>query len=197
MLVAGVDEVGRGPLAGPVVAGTVILDPGNPIEGLTDSKKLSDKRRRELAVLIWERAWSYVAEVGPEDIDHMGIHRATLLAMRRAVSKYNRPPDLVLVDGLHAPVIQAGEVRAIVKGDLTEPAISAASIIAKVHRDDIMIRMDEKYPGYGFARNSGYGTKEHLEALVELGPCPIHRRSFRPVLEASRRGRGAPSLLSI
>ncbi len=178
---AGVDEVGRGPLAGPVVAAAVILDPGRPIAGLADSKQLTAGRREELAVLIRERAlcWA-LGRAETEEIDRLNILRATLLAMRRAVEGLSIPPAMVLVDGTHTPEI-AYPSRAIVRGDATVAAISAASILAKVARDHEMLRLDDRYPGYGFSRHKGYPTRDHIAALERLGVSPIHRQSFSPV----------------
>lgn len=181
LLVAGVDEVGRGPLAGPVVAAAVILDPARPIEGLTDSKKLSAKQRERLFPLIQERALAFAlgrAEV--EEIDEINILQASLLAMQRAVLGLAIAPTLALIDGNRCPILPCA-AQAIIKGDLTEPAISAASIIAKVARDREMIELDQRFPGYGLAGHAGYPTAAHLKALNELGPSLIHRRSFGPV----------------
>jgi ribonuclease HII len=180
-LVAGVDEVGRGPLAGPVIAAAVILDPKNPIEGLTDSKKLSKKRREQLAVEIKDKAFSWcIARAEPLEIDQINILQASLLAMQRAVAGLDHAPDHCLVDGNKLPDLSC-TAEAIVKGDLTEPAISAASIIAKVARDQEMCEMDIKYPGYGFAQHKGYPTKLHVAALTTQGVTEIHRKSFAPV----------------
>lgn len=179
MIKAGVDEVGRGPLAGAVVAAAVILD--SPIEGLTDSKKLSEKKREYLAKVIQEQAYAFAygrAEV--EEIDKLNIHHATLLAMKRAIEALPIKPDEVLVDGLYVPKITIPS-KAIVNGDSLIPQISAASILAKVLRDSEMKTLDLIYPGYGFAKHKGYGTAQHKEALLRLGPCPIHRRSYEPV----------------
>lgn len=179
--IAGVDEAGRGPLAGPVVAAAVILDPGWPITGLADSKQLTAGRREELAALIREHALCWAlgrAEV--EEIDRLNILRATLLAMRRAVEGLSMPPAMVLVDGTHTPEI-AYPSRAIIRGDATVAAISAASILAKVARDQEMLRLDDRYPGYGFSRHKGYPTRDHVAALDQLGVSPIHRQSFSPV----------------
>jgi ribonuclease HII len=181
-MIIGVDEVGRGPLAGPVVAAAVILDPLKPIEGLRDSKKLSDKQRRHKAKEIKEKALAYaIAEANVEEIDEFNIHHATLLAMKRAVLALpSFPVTLVKVDGLYYPELPYF-CEAIVGGDDLEPMISAASILAKIYRDDEMIRLDQVYPGYGLAMHKGYGTKVHREALSELGFTIIHRRSFEPV----------------
>ncbi|WP_022952396.1 ribonuclease HII [Leucothrix mucor] len=180
-LIAGVDEVGRGPLAGPVVAAAVILDPNQPIEGLTDSKKLTEKRREALAIEIREKslAWSLGrAEVA--EIDEINILWASMLAMKRAVEGLSVEPEFVKIDGNRCPDLPY-PMEAIVKGDLTEAEISAASIIAKVARDHEMEDMDIKYPGYGFAKHKGYPTKQHREALIKQGASPIHRLSFKPV----------------
>jgi ribonuclease HII len=179
--IAGVDEVGRGPLAGPVIAAAVILDETKPIEGLADSKVLNATRREELAYLIRERSLCWAlgrAEV--EEIDRLNILRASLLAMQRAVAALSLPPELVLVDGNQAPDLRC-EVQAIVRGDATVPAISAASILAKVIRDAEMIQMDMLYPEYGFSKHKGYPTEHHLRALEKYGVSSIHRRSFGPV----------------
>ncbi len=180
-LVAGVDEVGRGPLAGPVVTAAVILDPARPIAGLRDSKALAPARREALAALIRERALAWAlgrAEV--EEIDAHNILQATLLAMARAVLALPVAPDRLLVDGNQSPRVP-WPVETVVKGDALVPAISAASILAKVARDAEMVELDARYPGYGLAGHKGYPTREHLEALARLGPSPIHRRSFAPV----------------
>jgi len=180
-LVAGVDEVGRGPLAGPVVAAAVILDPARPIDGLADSKTLSEKRRGLLAAQIHERAlaWS-LGRAEVEEIDRINILRASLLAMQRAVAALAQEPELVLVDGNRCPAL-ACPVRAVVKGDALVPAISAASIVAKVSRDREMVELDALYPGYGLAQHKGYPSRMHLEALQRLGVSPVHRRSYAPV----------------
>lgn len=180
-LVCGVDEAGRGPLAGPVFAAAVLLDSAKPIEGLADSKVLSEKRRRALAVSIRTRALAWaVAFATVEEIDRLNILRATLLAMRRAVEGLPLTPTQVLVDGLHCPDIGV-PVRAIVGGDATVAAISAASILAKTGRDAEMLRLHARFPQYGFARHKGYPTPEHLDALGRHGVCEVHRRSFAPV----------------
>jgi ribonuclease HII len=184
LLVAGVDEVGRGPLAGPVVTAAVILDPENPVDGLMDSKKLSEKRREELAVLIKKcsLAWS-IGRAEVEEIDEINILQATMLAMQRAVSGLSPAPEHVLVDGNRCPEFNCTS-EAIIKGDGLVPAISAASIIAKVSRDNEMKELDILYPGYGLAGHKGYPTKAHRDALIELGVTSIHRRSFGPVRRA-------------
>jgi ribonuclease HII len=180
-LVAGVDEVGRGPLAGPVVAAAVILDPARPIEGLADSKKLSEKRREALAEQIRERALAWAlgrAEV--EEIDRLNILHASLLAMQRAVAALQPQAEFALVDGNRCPEL-ACPAEAVIKGDDRVAVISAASVIAKVARDHEMIELDQQYPGYGLARHKGYPTKAHIESLQRLGVTTIHRRSFGPV----------------
>lgn len=181
--IAGVDEVGRGCLAGPVVAAAVILDPNRPIKGLRDSKKLSAKKRDELAQEIKEKAlaWS-VAAMGPEVIDKINILQATLEAMKAAVEKLPVEPDFVQVDGNKLPKWKWLS-EAVVKGDDKVEWISAASIIAKTTRDAYMCKMAELYPQYGFEHNVGYGTAEHLKALKAYGPTPIHRKTFAPVRE--------------
>ena len=180
-LLAGVDEAGRGPLCGPVVAAAVILDPENPIEGLRDSKKLSEKRREELAPIIKEKAlaWS-VAEVSAEEIDRINILQATLKAMKNAVETLSIQPTLVLVDGNRLPQLGI-RAQAVVKGDDKVPAISAASILAKTYRDQKLRELDKIYPEYGFAKHKGYGVKAHLEAIRNFGVLPIHRKSFEPI----------------
>ncbi len=180
-LVCGVDEAGRGPLAGPVFAACVILRADDLIEGLADSKVLSAKRRVELAVQIRFRAAAWaIASATAEEIDRVNILQASMLAMRRAVEQLTIEPDEVLVDGLHCPDL-GFPARAIVDGDALVAEISAASILAKTARDALMLEMHERYPDYGFARHKGYPTRDHLEALRRFGPCPIHRRSFAPV----------------
>jgi ribonuclease HII len=183
---AGVDEAGRGPLAGPVVAAAVILDPGRPIDGLADSKALCESRRNELAEEIRRTAlaWSLGAAEAAE-IDAINILEATMLAMRRAVLGLAVSPAFLKVDGNRMPLVTIGGEpvagEAIVRGDATVPAISAASILAKTARDRIMVELDERFPEYGFARHKGYGTAAHLEALRRHGACEQHRRSFAPV----------------
>ncbi len=180
-LIAGVDEVGRGPLAGAVVAAAVILDPQRPIVGLNDSKKLTEKRREKLAVEIREKAlaWS-LGRAEVEEIDEINILQATFLAMQRALEGLHIQPDLVKIDGNHCPKL-AYTMEAIIGGDATVAEISAASIIAKVARDAELVALDALYPQYGFAKHKGYGTAAHLAALREFGATPIHRRSFAPV----------------
>jgi ribonuclease HII len=180
-LIAGVDEAGRGPLAGPVVAAAVILDPARPIAGLADSKALSPERRAELAAAIRGRALAWaVAAASVEEIDALNILNASLLAMQRAVTALRPAPRRALVDGNRAPRLDC-EIRTIVRGDASEPAISAASILAKVERDGLMTALETHYPGYGFAQHKGYPTAAHLAALDVLGVSPVHRRSFAPV----------------
>lgn len=179
--VAGADEAGRGPLAGAVYAAAVILDPARPIEGLNDSKKLTARRREILfdAIQAQARAWC-IASASVEEIDRLNILQASMLAMQRAVAGLAHAPTLVLVDGNRAPAF-ACPARAIVGGDTLEPAISAASILAKVARDRSMLELHALYPQYGFDKHKGYPTAEHLAALAEHGPCPEHRVSFAPV----------------
>lgn len=185
-LVAGVDEAGRGPLAGPVVAAAVILDDQNPIYGLADSKKLTVRQRERLFDEIRARALcTAIGRASVEEIDTLNILQATLLAMRRAVQGLRLKPGLVLVDGNQLPRLDV-RAEAIVKGDSKVAAISAASILAKVHRDRWCVEYDAQYPDYGFARHKGYGTAFHLTALRQLGPCPQHRRTFAPVAQAVR-----------
>jgi ribonuclease HII len=189
-LVAGVDEAGRGPLAGPVVAAAVILDDTQPIAGLADSKKLSAARRECLFDDIRARALCCsVAMASVEEIDRLNILQATLLAMRRAVEGLRLKPRLVLVDGNRLPVLDV-RAEAIVQGDAKVQSISAASILAKVTRDRGLQALHDQYPHYGFDQHKGYGTAQHLEALRRLGPCPEHRRSFAPVAEAALRVSG-------
>ncbi len=179
--IAGVDEVGRGPLAGAVIAAAVILDPNRPIEGLTDSKKLSDKRRNELTQVIKSHSLAWcIGRAEVDEIDRINILQASLLAMQRAVEGLSIKPKHCLIDGNRCPELNCTS-EAIVKGDLKEPAISAASIIAKVERDNEMIKYDSIYPGYGLAKHKGYPTKAHLEAIKLLGVTEIHRQSFAPV----------------
>ena len=185
-LVAGVDEAGRGPLAGPVLAAAVILDDCQPITGLADSKRLSAARREALYDEIRAKALCCcIAQASVEEIDRLNILQATLLAMQRAVAGLRLRPGLVLVDGNRLPLLEM-RAEAIVKGDAKVAAISAASILAKVTRDRGLEQLDRIHPQYGFARHKGYGTAEHLQALRLHGPCPEHRRSFAPVAEAGR-----------
>lgn len=182
LLVAGVDEAGRGPLAGPVVVAAVILDPARPIRGLDDSKYLSEERRGVLEPRIRERALAFsVIEIEVGEIDRLNIFQATMLGMSRALGALAPEPGLALVDGNRLPKQLRCPARAVVGGDASEPAISAASILAKVARDRLMIALDAVHPGYGFARHKGYPTPEHLDCLSRLGPCAQHRRSFAPV----------------
>jgi ribonuclease HII len=185
--VAGVDEVGRGPLAGPVVAAAVILDPARPIPGLADSKRLTPAARSRLAREIRRHALCFaLAAADHVEVDALNVLQASLLAMRRAVLGLAIVPEHVIVDGNQLPSFVGVEARysveAIVRGDESVPSVSAASILAKVCRDRLMRRWDRRFPGYGFASNMGYPTPRHLEGLGELGPSPIHRRSFAPVL---------------
>lgn len=182
LLLAGVDEAGRGPLAGPVSVAAVILDPAWPIRGLNDSKQLTEARREALYARIVERAlaWSVVF-VEREEIDEVNIFHATMRGMSRALAGLAVAPQHALVDGNRLPKELCCTAQAVVGGDASEPAISAASIIAKVTRDRHMQLLDARYPGYGFARHKGYSVPEHLAALQQLGPCHEHRRSFAPV----------------
>ena len=184
ILVAGIDEAGRGPLAGPVVAAAVILDPSRPVRGLADSKVLTPERREVLAERIRERAiaWS-TGQADVTEIDTINILHATMLAMSRAVAALGVVPEEALVDGNRCPPLDC-RVRAIVKGDRDVKAISAASIIAKTTRDAMLREFDKLYPVYGFAQHKGYCTPEHLAALDRHGPCPLHRRSFAPVVQS-------------
>ncbi|MGI9274267.1 MAG: ribonuclease HII [Endozoicomonas sp.] len=183
-LVCGVDEVGRGPLCGPVITAAVILDPDRPIAGLTDSKKLTEKKREQLFEEIKEKAlaWSLGRAVVAE-IDELNILHATMLAMQRAVAGLSVKPGLALIDGNRCPELPC-RAEAVVKGDALVPEIGAASILAKVTRDREMVELDKQYPGYGIAGHKGYPTKVHMDALKKLGATPIHRRSFKPVREA-------------
>jgi ribonuclease HII len=180
-LLAGVDEAGRGPLAGPVVAAAVVLDPRRPVVGLQDSKKLSAASRERLALDLRSRAaaWS-VASASVAEIDELNIRQATLLAMRRAVLGLTLMPTRVLVDGLDRPELDMA-CEAVVGGDASVSSISAASILAKVARDRMMCNLDALFPDYGFARHNGYPTRDHMQALGRIGPCAVHRRTFRPV----------------
>ena len=190
---AGVDEAGRGPLAGPVVAAAVILDADHPIKGLKDSKLLSETRRASLAKLIRQHAKTFaVALAEPSEIDDINILQATLLAMERAVEQLQLKPDIIKVDGNQVPKFKDKNhhflIKSVVHGDQLVPAISAASILAKVYRDRLMRRWHHHYHCYGFDSNKGYGTPYHLAALSQVGPCPIHRKSFAPVKRASTHG---------
>ena len=180
-LVAGVDEVGRGPLAGPVVTAAVILDPAKPIEGLADSKAMSEKKRERLFDEIQEKALAWaLGRCEVEEIDELNILQATMTAMQRAVAALEPQPQHALIDGNRCPQLPCS-ADAVIKGDSKVAAISAASILAKVTRDREMVELDEQYPGYGLAGHKGYPTKVHIEALRTLGITPIHRRSFGPV----------------
>lgn len=186
VLIAGVDEAGRGPLAGPVVAAAVILHPDRPIAGLADSKQLTPERRASLARDIKEKALAWAVGVASvAEIDRINILMATMLAMERALTALEVRPDRVLVDGNRCPKASC-PIEAIVRGDASVPVIGAASIIAKVERDNEMVRLDALYPQYGFARNKGYPTPDHITRLMAAGPSAIHRQSFRPVAEAAR-----------
>ena len=185
-LMAGVDEAGRGPLAGPVVAAAVILDDLHPIAGLNDSKKLSAKRREKLFDEIKAKALCFsIAEATVQEIDEINILQATMLAMKRAVEALRLPPKLVLVDGNRLPTLSI-RAEAIVQGDALVPAISAASILAKVHRDRLCDAMHQRYPAYGFDQHKGYGTAQHLAALQAHGPADCHRMTFAPVARSVR-----------
>jgi ribonuclease HII len=182
LCVAGVDEAGRGPLAGPVVVAAVILDARRPIDGLADSKVLCAERREELEASIRAHALAFAVSVIDVDvIDRINILQATLLGMTRALCELAPCPDLALIDGNRLPADLPCTGHAIIDGDALEPAISAASILAKTARDRLMCEFDVRHPGYGFARHKGYSTPEHVDALERLGPCAIHRRSFAPV----------------
>jgi ribonuclease HII len=184
-LTAGVDEAGRGPLAGPVVVAAVILDPSWRINGLRDSKVLTAARREKLDARIRSRAIAYsVVAIDVADIDRLNIFHATMLGMARALAALMPQPELALIDGPHLPKNIQCRGRAIVDGDALVPAISAASILAKVARDRMMVELDARFPGYGFAQHKGYSTPEHFSALQRLGPCSEHRRSFAPVVQA-------------
>ncbi|MCF7498748.1 ribonuclease HII [Pseudoalteromonas sp. L1] len=180
--IAGVDEVGRGPLVGDVVTAAVILDPAKPIAGLTDSKKLSDKKRQLLAAEIKEKALCYaIGRCSPSEIDELNILHATMLAMSRAVESLSVKPEFVFIDGNRVPTQLTVPAQAVVKGDSLVAEISAASILAKVARDDEMIELDKRYPDYGFAGHKGYPTKAHFAALEQYGAIAEHRKSFKPV----------------
>lgn len=186
---AGVDEAGRGPLAGPVVAAAVVLNPARRIVGLDDSKRLSAARRVQLATQIRTQAAAWaVAWAQPDEIDRLNILQATMLAMTRAILGLGFTPKRVLIDGNRCPNVDDPECEliAVIGGDALEPAISAASILAKVHRDACMVELDARYPGYGFAAHKGYPTAAHRAALMTLGPSDVHRRSFAPVRAAMR-----------
>jgi len=181
--VCGVDEAGRGPLAGPVVAAAVILDPNKPIQGIGDSKKISDKKRRELYPIIKQKAKAWaIAEASPSEIDQINILQASLLAMKRAIESLPIKAEHALIDGNKAPTLSIS-CTCIVKGDEKETSIGAASILAKVYRDELLVKMDKEYPQYQFAKHKGYPTKLHKELLIRHGPCKEHRQSFKPVKE--------------
>jgi ribonuclease HII len=183
MRIAGLDEVGRGPLFGPVVAAAVILAPRCRIEGLTDSKKLSEKKRDEYSILIRANAVAWaVAVVDVETIDRINIRRASLLAMRLAVEQLALTPDYLLIDGIDT-IEWEGQQQAVVQGDSISLSIAAASVLAKVHRDRMLVELDGRFPGYGLASHKGYGCPQHLDALARLGPTPLHRKSFSPVAQ--------------
>jgi len=183
-IIAGVDEVGLGPLAGPVVACAVILDPESPIQGLRDSKATTEKSRHKLAILIRQHALSWcIGRASVAEVDELNVLQASHLAMRRAISGLSIVPDKVLVDGNKVPDLPMA-AEAIIKGDRIVGQISAASILAKVERDEELVQLALTYPGYGFEQHKGYPTKKHMSALNELGPCPEHRRSFAPVRKA-------------
>jgi ribonuclease HII len=185
MRIAGIDEVGRGPLFGPVVAAAVILPKGCHLKGLTDSKKLSEKKRNELDREIRLNAVSWaIAAVDAETIDRINIRRASLEAMRRAVEQLALSPDFLLIDGRDTIAWDCPQ-QAVIKGDATSFSIAAASVLAKVHRDRLLVELDAQYPGYGLARHKGYGSPEHLEALARLGPPPLHRKTFRPISQSA------------
>ena len=181
--IAGVDEVGRGPVFGPVVAAAVILAPSARFDGLTDSKKLSEKKRNVLDVEIRANAVAWaIAAVDVETIDRINIRQASLLAMRRAVEQLALSPDYLLIDGVDT-IDWPCRQQAVVKGDATSFSIAAASVLAKVYRDRLIVELDRAYPGYGLANHKGYGTPVHLAALKRLGPTPLHRRSCKPVAQ--------------
>jgi ribonuclease HII len=183
--IAGLDEVGRGPLFGPVVAAAVILPRGCLLQGLTDSKKLSEKKRAELDVEIRSNAVSWaIAAVDAETIDRINIRQASLVAMRRAVEQLPLSPDFLLIDGRDT-IDWACPQQAVIRGDGTSFSIAAASVLAKVHRDRLLVELDREFPGYGLAQHKGYGSPMHLAALARLGPTPLHRKSFHPVAQAA------------
>lgn len=191
----GVDEAGRGPLAGPVYAAAVMLDPEKPIIGLADSKKLSEKQRNLLAQEIREKALAYCVTFATEaEIDHLNILHATMLAMQRAVAGLSQLPRIALIDGNRTPKMLV-PAKAIVKGDALVPAISAASILAKTARDAVMVEMHEQYPQYGFDQHKGYPTAAHLAAIARFGVLPVHRKSFAPVRNALNQSQPAQNLL--
>lgn len=183
-MIAGVDEAGRGPLAGPVVAAAVILPDGHGIEGLDDSKKLTAKKRAELEIEILSKCFYFIGLCNESEIDSINILQATMLAMTRAADGLKQRPDYILVDGNRLPTWNH-QAEAVIGGDAIHPCISAASILAKEYRDRMMIAAAQKYPQYGWERNKGYGTPEHLAALRQYGPTPVHRKSFAPVAQYS------------
>ena len=190
IFIAGVDEAGRGPLAGPLAVAAVILDPARPIAGLNDSKQLSEAKREALYPLIIERALAYcIVLVEPEEIDSLNIFHATMTGMRRAIAGLAPAAQHALIDGNKLPPDLPCPARAIIGGDALEPAISAASILAKVTRDRLMVQLDALHPGYGFALHKGYPTPGHLASLQRLGPCALHRRSYAPVRLLLDQGR--------
>ena len=181
--IAGLDEVGRGPLFGPVVAAAVILAPGCRLDGLTDSKKLSEKKRDEFEILVRANAVAWaVAAVDAETIDRINIRQASLLAMRVAVQQLALSPDFLLIDGLDTIDWDCPQ-QAIIQGDAISLSIAAASVLAKVHRDRMLIELDRQFPGYGLASHKGYCSPQHVEALARLGPTPLHRKSFHPIAQ--------------
>jgi ribonuclease HII len=182
-MLAGVDEAGRGPLAGPVVAAAVILPPSVTIEGVRDSKKVPEQEREQLFWKILSSAVDFgVGAVGPDEIDRINILEATRIAMLRAIGDLSLPPELVLIDAVHLPSLET-KYLSIIKGDAQSASIAAASIVAKVTRDKLMVKYHALYPQYGFDRHKGYGTRAHLRKLEEHGPCPLHRKSFQKVME--------------
>ncbi|MCG6116631.1 MAG: ribonuclease HII [Aquimonas sp.] len=197
--IAGVDEAGRGPLAGPLVVAAVLLDPRRPIAGLGDSKRISARRREQLFEQIMERARGWHIEfVEANEIDTRNIFRATLEGMRRALLALSPVPALARIDGNQLPSGLPCPAEAWVGGDARDPAIGAASILAKVSRDRALLALDQSYPGYGFAAHKGYPTPSHLAALAQLGPCPAHRRSFAPVRRALQAGSASePAVASL
>jgi ribonuclease HII len=183
MRIAGLDEVGRGPMFGPVVAAAVILPKGCRLQGLNDSKKLAEKKREELDVEIRLKAVAWaIAAVNVETIDRINIRRASLLAMRMAVEQLTQSPDYLLIDGVDM-IDWPCQQQSVIQGDGTSFSIAAASVLAKVHRDRLLVELDAVYPGYGLARHKGYCSPEHMEALVRLGPTPLHRKSYQPVAQ--------------
>ena len=185
--IAGLDEVGRGPLFGPVVAAAVVLASGYRFDGLTDSKKLSEKKRNKLDLEIRANAVAFaIAEVDAEAIDRINIRQASLLAMRRAVEQLALSPDFLLIDGRDTIDWECPQ-RAVIRGDAMSFSIAAASVLAKVHRDRLLVKLDGEFPGYGLAKHKGYCCPAHLAALAKLGPTPLHRKSYRPVAQAVLR----------